>query len=258
MPSTSHTHETVLRYHLAWKHRDLEAILALYHPDVQYNDFFQNRTMGLAELREYVASTLPRHPEEYLEHTDRIRIDGSTAFIQYQTALQGGGQRVVFRSSEAITVRDGLIWRINEYASLVREAPAASTSRAPAISKLGLSARQLSYMARDLDDYFQRQRPFLDPDLDLQAVAAATGYSRNQISYLLNQVLGQSFYRYVNQARVRYLLGRLAEEGEAAPVDALAASAGFNSISAFYKTFRAHTGCTPKAWLQAHYTRTRR
>lgn len=256
--TTRHTRDTVLRYHLAWKHRDLEAIMALYHPDVQYNDFFQNRTMGLAQLRVYVTGTLPRQPDEYLEHTDRIRADGSTAFIQYQTALQGSGQRVVFRSSEAITVRDGLIWRVNEYASLVHEHPQANANRAPAVSKLGLSARQLTYMARDLDEYFQRQQPFLDPELDLQTVAAATGYSRNQMSYLLNQVLGQSFYRYVNQARVQYLLRRLAEEGEAMPMDDLAADAGFNSTSSFYKTFRAHTGCTPKAWLKLHCTRTRR
>nr|BFE98278.1 hypothetical protein GCM10020185_88140 [Pseudomonas brassicacearum subsp. brassicacearum] len=86
--------------------------------------------------------------------------------------------------------------------------------RAPAISKLGLSARQLSFMARDLADYFTRQQPFLDPDLDLARIASATGYSRNQLSYLLNQVLGQSFYRYVTQARLAYLLERLASYDE--------------------------------------------
>ena len=37
-------------------------------------------------------------------------------------------------------------------------------------------------------------------------MAKECGYSRNQISYLLNQVLGQSFYRYVNQARLQHLL----------------------------------------------------
>ncbi|MFF7708546.1 helix-turn-helix domain-containing protein [Pseudomonas sp. NPDC007930] len=252
------TLEVVMRYHLAWKRRDLEAILALYHPEVQYNDFFQNRSMGLAELRAYVSGTLPRHPDEYLEHNDRIRVDGSTAFIQYQTALQGSGERVVFRSSEAITVSGGLILRINEYASLVREGEPATGRQAPAISKLGLSARQLGFMARDLADYFERQRPFLDPELDLARVAGATGYSRNQLSYLLNQVLGQSFYRYVTQARLAYLLARLAEQGEGAAIDELAASAGFNSTSAFYKAFRTHTGSTPKAWLQAHCARARR
>jgi len=78
------------------------------------------------------------------------------------------------------------------------------------------------------------------------------------LSYLLNQVLGQSFYRYVTQARLNYLLERLASHGENAPIDALAASAGFNSTSAFYKAFRTHTGCTPKAWLKVHCVRARR
>ena len=32
---TERTHETILRYHLSWKHRDLEAVLALYHPDIE-------------------------------------------------------------------------------------------------------------------------------------------------------------------------------------------------------------------------------
>lgn len=61
---TTLTLEVVLRYHMAWKRRDLEAILAMYHPQVQYNDFFQNRSMGLTELRAYITSTLPRHPDE--------------------------------------------------------------------------------------------------------------------------------------------------------------------------------------------------
>ncbi len=58
--------------------------MALYHPDVQYNDFFQNRVMGQAELRDYVQSSMPRDPDEALEHSDRIRLDGNTAFIQYR------------------------------------------------------------------------------------------------------------------------------------------------------------------------------
>ena len=58
--NTRATGETVLRYHLCWKHRDLDGVMALYHPDVTYNDFFQNRVMLLDELREYVQSSMPR------------------------------------------------------------------------------------------------------------------------------------------------------------------------------------------------------
>lgn len=252
------TREIVLRYHLSWKQRDLEAVLALYHPDVEYHDFFLNRCMGLAELREYVKGSMPRQPDEALEHCDRIRVDGHTAFIQYRITLHAGAGLASFRSSEAITVRDGLIWRIHEYASLLRgESAAAGSGSAPALGKLGLSARQLGFMARDLQDYFQRHTPFLDPELSLQQVADATGYSRNQMSYLLNQVLGQSFYRYLNQARLQYLLAGLEQGHDPIRIDELAFAAGFNSLSAFYSCFRRHTGLSPKAYLKQISARTR-
>ena len=253
------TRETILRYHLSWKHRDLDAVLALYHPEVEYNDFYQQRCMHLSELREYVENNLPRRPGELLEHVDRIRIDGHTAFIQYRTSLQGGEGLVSFRTGEAITVRDGLIWRINEYATLVREGRdgAETASSRPAISRLGLSTRQLGQLAQDLQDYFQRSQPFLDPELDLQQVAAATGYSRNQISHLLNQVLGESFYRYVNRARLQYLLDGLQAGSDLKRVDELAFAAGFNSLSAFYSCFKRHTGLSPKAYLKEISARAR-
>ncbi len=249
---TAITGETVLRYHNCWKHRDLDGVMALYHPDIEYNDFFQNRVMHLAELRDYVRACMPRDSEEALEHSDRIRLDGDTAFIQYRITLRGGDGLVSFRASEALTVRDGLIWRVNEYASLVhekREPNSAADSR-PAASRLGLSARQLSFLAQDLQQYFERHQPYLDPELNLQQVATHSGYSRNQISYLLNQVLGQSFYRYVNQARLQHLLAALETAPQPARIDELAFAAGFNSLSAFYSCFRQHTGLTPKAYLK--------
>jgi AraC-like DNA-binding protein len=249
---TQATGDTVMRYHLRWKHRDLDGVMALYHPEVQYNDFFQNRVMGLAQLREYVGSSMPRDPDEALEHSDRIRLDGNTAFIQYRITLRGGEGLVSFRASEAITVKDGLIWRVNEYASLVHEQPGSKTSgnQRPAVSRLGLSPRQLSFMADDLQQYFQRQQPYLDPELDLQRVAKECGYSRNQISYLLNQMLGQSFYRYVNQARLQHLLAALGDATPPVRIDELAFAAGFNSLSAFYSCFRQHTGQSPKAYVK--------
>jgi AraC-like DNA-binding protein len=249
---TQATGDTVMRYHLRWKHRDLDGVMALYHPDIQYNDFFQNRVMGLDALRDYVRDSMPRDPDEALEHSDRIRLDGNTAFIQYRITLRGGEGLVSFRTSEAITVRDGLIWRVNEYATLVHEQTSGKAARnlRPAVSRLGLSPRQLSFMAEDLQQYFQGQRPYLDPELDLQRVAKECGYSRNQISYLLNQVLGQSFYRYVNQARLQHLLAALDSATPPLRIDELAFAAGFNSLSAFYSCFRQHTGLSPKAYAK--------
>ncbi|MFC3532789.1 helix-turn-helix domain-containing protein [Vogesella facilis] len=243
------TYQVVLRYHQAWQRRELDAILGCYHPDIEYHDHLQNRVFRRAELRDYVQAALPAGSNERLEHVDRIRVDGDTAFIQYQLALHGG--RALFCSSEAIRVRDGRVWRIHEYATLQQPVQAAGSGDArSALARLGLSARQLSRLAADLDSYFRQQQPFLDPDCNLQAVAAATGYSRNQLSYLLNQVLCRRFYQYVNAARVHYLLAQLATQPPPARIDALAFAAGFNSLSAFYRAFREQTGMTPAAYLR--------
>jgi AraC-like DNA-binding protein len=246
--NTHATGELVLRHHLCWRHRDLDGVMSYYHPDIQYHDFFQNRVVGHAELREYLQASMPRGPDEAIEHIDRIRADGDTAFIQYRITLRGGQGLVSFRTSEAITVRDGLIWRVNEYASLVHEQP--TQAMRPTVSRLGLSPQQLGHMANDLQHYFQQQQPYLDPELDLQRVAKECGYSRNQISYLLNQVLGQSFYRYVNQARLQHLLTGLDKAVPPIKIDDLAFAAGFNSLSAFYSAFRQHTGQSPKAYVK--------
>ncbi|SFA66513.1 helix-turn-helix transcriptional regulator [Metapseudomonas otitidis] len=256
---TELTRKTILLYREGWRTGDLEGLLKLYHPDVEYHDYSSNRLMRLSELRAFVYESLPRLSGELLEHTDRIRIDGHTAFIQYRICLHGSRGLVAFRSSEAITVCDGLVWRVNEYANLERIEPDGSTASdsRPALSRLGLSPRQIGIMACDLENYFQHQRPYLDPDLDLQQVAAATGYTRNQISHLLNQVLGQSFYRYVNQARLNHLLERLHQSPESGRVDDWAFAAGFNSLSAFYKCFRERMGMTPKAYQAQLSTRAR-
>ncbi|QYY80578.1 helix-turn-helix domain-containing protein [Pseudomonas germanica] len=250
---TQATGDVVLDHHLCWKNRNLEGVLAHYHPEIQYHDFFQNRVVTFDGLREYLQETMPRGSDENIEHSDRIRVDGDTAFIQYCITLRGGQGLVSFRTSEAITVRDGLIWRVNEYASLVHEHPTnRSPSQAirPTVSRLGLSPHQLGYMAKDLQQYFQDQQPYLDHELDLQRVAKECGYSRNQISYLLNQVLGQSFYRYVNHARLQHLLAALDKTPPPIRIDELAFAAGFNSLSAFYSCFRQHTGLSPKAYVK--------
>jgi AraC-like DNA-binding protein/ketosteroid isomerase-like protein len=247
------TQEVILAYHRAWKHSDLEAILALYHPELVYYDFLQNRVFRYAEMAAYVAASLPHENSDLFEYTDRIRVDGDTAFIQYRMVLSGGDGPVSFCSSEAITVSAGLICQVREYTALQHEQGSTQPGkdgRTP-LQRLGLSARQLGRIAEDLHSYFSLEQPFLDPACNLQSVAKATGYSRNQISYLLNQVLSISFYRYVNKARLDYLLGSLNQSDTGERIDQLAFSAGFNSLSAFYRCFREHTGQSPGNYLES-------
>ena len=244
---TERTREVVTRYHQCWMNRDIEGVLALFHPEVHYCDFFNDLEIPAAELPNYVRTAMPRSPQHRIEHIDRIRADGDTAFIQYQSrlTLRRSSRLASFRASEAITVRDGLIWRVHEYATPVREQ---SLDGGAERQRLGLSSAQVGQMLLDIESHFVSARPYLDPEMDLERLAKATGYTRNQISYLLNQVLGQSFYRYLNQARIGHLLERLKQE-PTARIDELAFAVGFNSLSVFYRCFREHTGMAPRAYL---------
>lgn len=245
------TLKVVLDYHMAWKNRDIIEIMDMFHPEVEYADFFINRIMGIKEIPSYIQNCLPRRPGENLTHTDRIRVDGHTAFIQYKLTMREAS----YRCSEAITVKNGKIFRIQEYGVLI---PADKTEQEPeavdrsAISRLGLSARELANLSQDIQQYFNDAQPFLNSDLCLQQVADKTGYSRNQISFFLNKVAGQSFYQFVHQARIEYLIEKIKQETTPCNIDKLAFDAGFNSLSAFYKHFRRITGMSPKAYLKSH------
>lgn len=251
-PASVQTHQVAVRYHQAWKRRDLDAVMALYHPAVEYNDFFQNRSIELTQLRDYLGASMPVGSQELQIYTDRLRIDGDTAFLQYRVTLNGSDGLVSFHTVEALTVKDGLIVKVNEHAALVSQAPVAirPASSANAVSRLGLSARQVGALANDLQQYFEQSKPYLDPRLDLSHVAAVTGYTRNQISFFLNQVRGQTFYGFLNQLRLDQALDKLNEQRHAARIEEIASEAGFNSLSTFYRCFKDRTGSSPKVYLQ--------
>lgn len=251
-PASAQTHQVAVRYHHAWKRRDLDAVMALYHPAVEYNDFLQNRALDYGQLRAYLGTSMPRGSQELQTYTDRLRVDGDTAFLQYQVTLNGSDGLVSLRTVEALSIRDGLIVRVNEHAALVSQAPPVTrpTYSAGAVSRLGLSARQIGALANDLQQYFEQSKPYLDPRLDLSNVAASTGYTRNQISFFLNQVRGQTFYALLNQLRLDEALAQLDTQGTAARIEEIASAAGFNSLSTFYRCFKERTGCSPKSYAQ--------
>ena len=237
----------VKQHHQCWLQGDIEGILALYHPEMRYFDYFNNVEITTKELRDYLAFILPDPKQVNLEHTDQIRVDGDTAFIQYIFTMNKGNNKThTFRASEALTVKDGKIIRINEYSSLIREQEQPGQGQQ---GKIGLDDNRMQILLQDLNDYFQHKQPYLDSALNLAQVAEATGYTRNQISYALNNGLQKSFYEYVNLARIEHLLQQSLDAFKEDITDA-ALLVGFNSTSTFYKFFKQYTGLTPKAYLK--------
>lgn len=91
------------------------------------------------------------------------------------------------------------------------------------------------------------QKPFLDPNLDLTALARLTATNRTYLSTALNRQTGMNFNNWLAEYRVNYLiaLGRLHPEKE---LTDLFIEAGFPSRTSFFRQFRTVTGLTPNQY----------
>lgn len=120
---------------------------------------------------------------------------------------------------------------------------AGSPQNAKKYSRSGLDDEMCKKIAKDIETAMQTRELFLDPTLNLSMLAAEVNSQPNYVSQALNQILGRTFFDYVNRWRVGHsqTLIKLAE----APVLDIALMSGFNSKSSFYTAFRKETGQTP-------------
>lgn len=92
----------------------------------------------------------------------------------------------------------------------------------------------------------------LDPLLSMPKLANTIGATPNQLSYVLNQHLGKSFFDFVNEVRTREASKLLIEEPDRTILD-IATSVGFNSKSTFNLAFKKITGKTPSIYRVEYF-----
>ena len=88
-----------------------------------------------------------------------------------------------------------------------------------------------------------------DPNLSLWALARHIGASPNYISQTLNDVIGESFFDFVNRHRVRDAMKLLSTTDDT--VLAITYDVGFNARSSFYNAFKRVTGQTPTGYRKS-------
>lgn len=130
---------------------------------------------------------------------------------------------------------------------------------APARSRPAQMSRERQQEIYDkLVDKVNQDRLYLDPDLNMEKLTAATGYSRHQVSEVLNQYADISFYPFINRFRVEQVCAQMKK---AAVKDNLSSlnmlelsyACGFKSKSSFNEYFRRFTGETPSQyWSNLH------
>lgn len=119
--------------------------------------------------------------------------------------------------------------------------------------KSALSAEASSRLARKLRGAMEIDHLHRDPNLSLWALARHIGASPNYISQTLNEVLGESFFDFVNRYRVDEAMQLLATTNDT--VLTITYDVGFNARSSFYNAFKRVTGQTPTSYRKTMSTR---
>lgn len=104
----------------------------------------------------------------------------------------------------------------------------------------------LSETVQKVIDHLHAQKPFKEPDFDLNKLSEQLGIPRHHLSEVLNKGMGRSFYELMNSLRVKEAIslikaGKLSELS----VEGLGYEVGFNSKSAFFTHFKRITATTP-------------
>jgi AraC-like DNA-binding protein len=125
-------------------------------------------------------------------------------------------------------------------------------AKAPAIAPVderyrysGLAAEKKENIRLLLMKYFEKEKPYLNPELNMNMLAEALGVPKHQLTEVLNSDIGKNFFRFVNEFRVEAVKEKLKHNKRNYSVEAIGYECGFNSKSTFYTVFKQIAGVAP-------------
>lgn len=122
----------------------------------------------------------------------------------------------------------------------------------PKYEKSALSQTQAQRIESKLNHALTEEALFLNPDLTLYILSKHLHIPASYVTQTLNQTMGTTFFEWVNKARIKQAQHKLLTSEDS--VLNIAMAVGYNSRSAFYKSFKSLTGCTPTQYRQSHKT----
>ena len=118
--------------------------------------------------------------------------------------------------------------------------------------KSSLGDKALATHRQAFERLMSEEKPYLDGSLRLADLAAQLGITNHQLSQVLNQALGASFFDVVNGYRVDEVMRLLRDPAKRhLSLLAVAFEAGFNNKNSFNRAFKAKVGMTPSAYLKS-------
>lgn len=105
----------------------------------------------------------------------------------------------------------------------------------------------LESIAKDLLDFVEKEKPYLDPELNVSSLGEMVSLQRHVLSQVINSTQKKNFYNFINGYRVQEVKKLLKDPANNnRNILEIAFLAGFRSKSHFNLIFKNETGLTPK------------
>ncbi len=109
---------------------------------------------------------------------------------------------------------------------------------------------------KQLLQYMETSKPFLNAELKLNDVANALNIEPYQLSQVINSELNKNFFDFVNGYRVEEAKSRILDSKfNHYTFLAIALDVGFNNKSSFNRVFKKHTDSTPSGFMRSNHAK---
>lgn len=107
-------------------------------------------------------------------------------------------------------------------------------------------------LTKALKEYMEKEKPYLNPNLQMADVAKALGCKSHILSQVFSQYLKRSYYDYIAEYRVREFQNKVADPKYAKyTITALSELCGFRSRTPFLTAFKKFVGMSPKDYVKS-------
>ena len=122
----------------------------------------------------------------------------------------------------------------------------------PKYSGNQINTEQKRQILEKLTSYMEMEKPFLNPELNLQLLSEGTGIPQHHISQVINTNLNQNFFDFVNEYRIKESKRLFFESSSKEKnISEIMFEVGFNSKSVFNTAFKKMTGMTPSEFRKS-------
>jgi len=113
-------------------------------------------------------------------------------------------------------------------------------------NKTGISDNKRKNYEKDLLEYMEVQKPYLNPDINIKDLADRISIPTHHLSQVINLNINKNFYDFINSYRIEETKSLLEQYSpQQKTILEILYEVGFNSKSVFNTAFKKQTGFTP-------------